>query len=47
MPGTLHTPDVAAGDTALLDGTVAAVREAARPCASASARWSATGPATS
>ncbi|WP_405934005.1 3'(2'),5'-bisphosphate nucleotidase CysQ [Streptomyces longwoodensis] len=28
MPGTLHTPDVAAGDTALFDGTVAAVREA-------------------
>ncbi|MFF9158648.1 inositol monophosphatase family protein [Streptomyces longwoodensis] len=28
MPGTLHTPDVAAGDTALLDGTVTAVQEA-------------------
>jgi myo-inositol-1(or 4)-monophosphatase len=28
MPGTLHTPDAAAGDTALLDGTVTAVREA-------------------
>ncbi|MGW5774009.1 inositol monophosphatase family protein [Streptomyces longwoodensis] len=28
MPGTLQTPDVAAGDTALLDGTVTAVEEA-------------------
>jgi myo-inositol-1(or 4)-monophosphatase len=28
MPGTLHTPDVAAEDTALLDAAVAAVREA-------------------